>query len=39
VKPEDEWIINLKVKAVLKQFSIGVCNSEHLIAHVQIKGQ
>ena len=38
VKEEDLSIINMKVEAVLNQFSVGICNSVQLITEVQIKG-
>lgn len=38
VKPEELTIINMKVEAVLRQFSVGICNDEQLITHVQIMG-
>nr|KAG5695914.1 hypothetical protein BaRGS_017352 [Batillaria attramentaria] len=38
VKEEDLTIINLKVVAVLHEFSVGICNEEKLITDIQIKG-
>lgn len=38
VKEEDLSIVNMKVVAVLHQFSVGICNNDKLITGIHIKG-